>query len=280
MYLSKHFPEVVMEKNIIQKVVSSLNVKKGKYRLIPHKEGWLKFLEDGDLVFEPSELRQIIEKVINEFPPRGDKLLYLRNRCNFTVTTDYKAYRPEEALERFITISNSGKFYNQVPIGGKKESIDIGIEESESSFVFVELKPWSSTNSPLYAIVESLKNLIEYRKIHENKIKHHEDCKHYDDVNLIILAPQSYYQSYGLINSAKDKINFVKKALNDLSSEFNTNIALRELTLKEDDFLNKLKMICEKQNIVKQQSISISKDDAIPELARDKWELLVSSDKK
>jgi len=186
-----------MEKNILQKAISSLNVKKGKYRLIPHKEGWLKFLEDGDLVFKPSELRQIIEKVINEFPPGGNKLLYLRNRCNFTVTAEYKAYRPEEALERFITISNSGKFYNQVPIGGKKESIDIGIEESESRFVFVELKPWSSTNSPLYAIVESLKNLILYRIIHRNNITHDKNCKHYKHIDLIILAPSFYYQDYG-----------------------------------------------------------------------------------
>jgi len=269
-----------MEENILKEVISKLKVEKDGYRRIPHKKGWLEFLEDGDLVFTPCELHQTLRQVINEFPPRGNKILYQRNRCNFTVTKERKAYRTEEALERFITTSNPGKYFNQVPIGGGKESIDIGIEENESKFIFVELKPWSSTNSPLYAIVESLKNLIEYRIVHENKIKHYEDCKHYKEVDLIILAPETYYHDYGLIESTEDKISKVKKVLNDLSSEFNTNIALMALTLKEDDFLNKLRMICEEQNIVEQKSISISKSDIIPELARDEWELLVSSDKK
>ena len=267
-------------KNILAEVIAKLKSEKDGYCRITHKNGWLGFLKDGDLVFNPHELHQILRQAINEFPPRGDKLFFLRRRDNFTVTIEKKAYRPEEAFERFITASNLGKFYNQVPIGGKKESIDIGIEENESRFVFIELKPWSSTNSPLYAIIESLKNLIEYRIIHENKIKHHEDCKHYNEVNLIILAPQSYYKDYGLIDSAEDMISIVKKALNDLSSEFHTNISLMALTLKEEDFFDKCRKICEEQNIDKQQSITISKSDAIPALARDQWKLLISSDKK
>ncbi|MBN1365911.1 MAG: hypothetical protein JW976_13975 [Syntrophaceae bacterium] len=269
-----------MVKDIIKGVNSRLNAKKEKYNLISHKKGWLKFLADGNLGFMPGDLHRILREVINEFPPNGNKLLHQRKRYNFTVTVEKKAYRPEEALERFITTSNSGKFYNQVPIGGKKESVDIGIEENESKFVFVELKPWTSTNSPLYAIVESLKNLIEYRIIHENGITHHKDCKHYENINLIILAPQSYYQDYGLTEEAQDKISKVEKALNDLSREFRTNISLMALTLKEENFLDKLGKICEEQKVEKLQSISITKKDAISELARGKWKLLVSSEMK
>lgn len=265
-------------KDILKNVISELKSEKVGYCRIKHKKGWLGFLDDGDLFFKPSELHQILRQVINAFPPNGAKLLYQRNRYNFTVTDEKKAYRPEEALERFITASNPDNYFNQIPIGGKKESIDIGIEENKSRFIFVELKPWSSTNSPLFAIVESLKNLIEYRIIHENKIKHHENCKHYDEVNLIILAPQSYYSAYGLIDKSEDKIKIFKKALNDLSYEFHTNITLMALTLKEEDFFDKCRRICEAQNIDKQQSITISKSDAIPELARDQWKLLVSSD--
>lgn len=268
-----------MEKNILAEVISKLNVKKDRFAIIPHKKGWLKFLEDGDLVFKPSELHRILRQVINEVPPNGEKLLYLRKRCNFTVIEE-KPYRPEEALERFITTSNPNKYFNQVPIGGKKESIDIGIEENESRYVFVELKPWSSTNSPLYAIVESLKNLIEYRVIHEDKIKHHVCCKHHNEVDLIILAPESYYRDYGLIESAEYKIRFVKKALNDLSSEFKTNISLMMLPIEKDVFFNKCSRICKEQNIEKRESICISEVDVIPGLARDQWKLLVSSDKK
>lgn len=265
-------------KDILKEVISELKSEKDGYCRIKHKKGWLEFLDDGDLIFKPSELHQILRKVINEFPPNGDKLLCQRKRDKFTVTVEKKAYRPEEALERFITTSNPDNYFNQIPIGGKKESIDMGIEESESRFVFIELKPWSSTNSPLYAIVESLKNLIEYRIIHENKIKHHESCKHYDVVSLMILAPQPYYSDYGLIDRSEDKIKILKKALNDFSYEFHTNITLMALTLKEEDFFDKCRRICEAQNIDKQQSITISKSDAIPELTRDRWKLLASSD--
>ena len=89
----------------------------------------------------------------------------------FTIKKDKKPYRAEEALERFIIISNADNIYNQIPVGGGKESIDIGIKESDSKFKFVELKSWRSNNSPIYAIVESLKNLIEYRIIIEREIK-------------------------------------------------------------------------------------------------------------
>lgn len=266
-----------MEKNIFKETIKRLNAKKNGYSLVTHKQGWLNFLEDGDLVFKPSELHQILRQVINELPPKGEKLLHQRNRCNFTVTNGKTPYRTEEALERFITASNSDKFFNQVPIGGKKESIDIGIEENDMKFVFVELKPWSSTNSPLYAVVESLKNLMEYRIIHENNITHHKDCKHYNDVDLIVLAPLSYYKDYNLTEGEQDKISKVKKALNDLSNEFNTNISLMAITFTKDDFWDKLKIICEEKKVSKQQSISIIKSDAIRELARDQWKQLVSS---
>jgi len=266
-----------MEKDILKEVISRLNVTKGNYRIIPHKKGWLKFLEDGDLVFKPSELHEILRQVINQNPPRGDKLFYLRKVNHFTVTDEKEAYRPEEALERFITTSNPDNFYNQVPIGGGKESIDIGIEENETKFIFVELKPWSSTNSPLYAVVESFKNLVEYRIIHEKRIPHHEHYKHYENIDLIVLAPLSYYHDYSLTENTKDK---VKNVLNAFSREFDTNISLMSLTLEKEDFGNKLRKICEEQKVEEQQSISISKSDAISELARDKWKLLVSSDIK
>jgi len=266
-----------MEKNIFKETIKRLNAKKNGYSLVTHKQGWLNFLQDGDLVFKPSELHQILRKVIQEFQPKGEKLLHQRNRDNFTVTDGKTPYRPEEALERFITASNSDKFFNQVPIGGGKESIDIVINENNVKYVFVELKPWSNTNSPLYAIVESLKNLMEYRMIHKNNITHNKDCKHYNDVDLMILAPLSYYQHYDLTEGEQDKISKVQKALNDLSNEFNTNISLMALTLTQDDFLDKLKRICEENKVSKQQIISITKSDAISELARDQWRRLVSS---
>jgi hypothetical protein len=268
-------------KDLIKKVIADLKSDKDGFCRITHKEGWFGFLADGDLVFNPGELHQKLRQIIDtaNMRPRGDKLLFLRTRNNFTVMLNKTPYRTEEALERFITTSNSKYFFNQIPIGGGKESIDIGIEENDARFVFVELKPWSNSNSPLYALVESLKNLIEYRIIKERNLKYDRNFKDYREVNLIVLAPYSYYRTYGLIDSSEAKIGVVKKALNDLSAEFDTNISLMELSIKEEDFDDRCKKICEEQNIEEWQSIFISKMDAMPELARDQWKLLVASDR-
>jgi len=263
------------KKDVIKKVIADLKTEKDSYCRITHKKGWLGFLEDGDLVFTPGELHQVLQRVMKEHPPRGEKLFCLRKRDTFTVTNERKPYRPEEALERFIVVSNSKKFYGQVPIGGGKESIDIGIkEESGEKFMFVELKPWRSTNTPLYATVESLKNLMEYRFILENE---NENVPRFKEVDLIVLAPQFYWDDYRLNESGG--LKKMKRALNDLSAEFNTNIALMALPIEEKDFLDKCRKICEQRGIEKQQPITISEADAIPELSRDQWKLLVASDK-
>lgn len=280
----------VPRKDILNKVILKLKSEKDDFFRVDSKESWLNYLETGNLVFTPYELHEILKEVINEFPPNGDKLFYLRKRCNFHVK-DKKACRPEEALERFIIVSNPGDLFNQIPIGGRKESIDIGIkEENDSRFVFIELKPWRSNNSPLYAIVESLKNLIEYRAIQNDErkaIKRHKYFKDYDDkVDLIVLAPESYYRDHGMIDKSKgqylqDKISVVRKALNDFSSEFRTNMSLRILPLDKKYFDDECSKVCAKYKKTEgKQNIVITNDDSILELARDKWKLLVSSDIK
>jgi len=154
-------------KNIMKRIIAATDSEKDGYCRIKQKRGWLDFLEDAELPFSPQDLHNTLWKIIDtgQNRPRGDKLLYLRKRNNFTITKDKKPYRTEEALERFIIRSNTDDFFNQVPIGGKKESIDIGIREGNSKITFVELKSWRSSDSPIYAIVESLKNLIQYRII-------------------------------------------------------------------------------------------------------------------
>ncbi len=149
-------------KDILREVISRLHSHKNGYCRITHKQGWLGYLQDGDLVFTLQELHQTLRKVIDsdQMRPKGNKLFCLRRKYNFTIKADKAPYRTEEALERFIAVSNADNFYNQIPIGGGKESIDIGIKENDSKFTFVELKPWSSTNPPFYAVIESLKNLM------------------------------------------------------------------------------------------------------------------------
>jgi len=270
------------KKNILKKVISKLKSEKNGYCKIRHKRGWLDFLEDGDLFFSPSELKRILEDTIRQenCMPEGNKLFLLRRRYEFTIKTDKSPFRIEEALERFIIASNANKFSNQVPIGGGKESIDIGIKENESEFTFVELKPWRSSNSPMYAIVESLKNLVEFRAIPKSKIKTRPVPK---KINLIVLAPWSYFQAYGLVGLNRkchsDKISVLKKTLNDLSLEFETNISLMALPLDQGTFNDVCGKIYDRKGITEQTKIRISRKDAFPELKRNRWKLLVSSDK-
>ena len=271
--------------NILNEVISRLKSENDDCCRIMHKRGWLDFLEGGDMVFTPHELKDVLRDIIGQRPPRGEKLIFLDRHYTFHVMSDKTPDRPEEALERFIVVSNRGKFFNQVPIGGRRESLDIGIEENDSRFVFVEVKSWSSkksrTNPPLYAVVQSLKNLIQYRIIHQEQIKHHQDCKHYNEVDLIVLAPESYYRDYRLIDNRtglrrEDMIGIVKKALNDLSSEFNTNIAFMVLNISKED----INIQCQSLKPNEHNIVELSEINSIPELARDQWKPLVSSDKK
>lgn len=267
-------------KDILNELIEQLHTRRTNYCTLKHKRGWLEYLDDGDLVFSPIELQETLRQIIDKKGkrPRGDRLFSLHRKTSFTVKEDKTPYRPEEALERFIIVSNSDNFYNQIPIGGGKESIDIGIKEDDSRFIFVELKPWRSSNSPLYAIVESLKNLVEYRIIHERKIK---DIPAYKEVELYVLAPEEYYQSYRLIDEQKtylkDKLSILKETLDNISSEFQTNIFLMALQQDLDSFLTVCKKLCEKNKITGQRTVSVSERDAIANLVKNKWKLLVSS---
>jgi len=271
-------------KDILKEVISRIEPEKNDYCRIRHKKGWIEYLEDGDLIFAPDELHRTLRRVIDtkENRPRGDKLLFLRNTRNtnpqYTAREDGTPYRPEEALERFIIVSNPDNFYYQVPIGGRKESVDMGIKEGKSKFIFVELKPWDSVNSPLYAIVESLKNFIEYRIILERKIATNNT---FDEVELLILAPKEYYKAYNLIDDTgkyrAEKISIVRVTLNKLSSEFQVRISLMALQLDKDSFFRSCKRLYQNKKLSGQKKVSVLGADPIPNLARNDWKLVVSS---
>jgi len=267
-------------KDILNEVILHLNSEKGEYCRIKHKKGWLGYLEDGDIVFKPKELHEILRKVIDKEGnrPKGEKLFHLEKKFNFTITKDKRPYRTEEALERFIIVSNAGNFHNQIPVGGGKESIDIGVKESESKFIFVELKPWMSKNSPLYAIVESLKNLIEYRIILERKIK---NIQRFKEIEILVLAPLEYYQRYGFINRSgkkdESRIDTVSKTLNDLGLEFNVKISCRILHIDRHRFNDTCRRLYNELGVIGQSSISVPKEYSIDSLKIDNWEILVAS---
>lgn len=259
-------------KSNLQQVISSLNSVKDGYCRVTHKRGWLDFLKDGDLVFTPRELHEKLWEVIDSESnrPKGQRLFWLRKRYNFTMMPDKRPYRTEEALERFIVVSNGDNFFGQIPIGGGKESIDIGIKESDTKFVFVELKPWESKNSPLYAIIEILKNLVEYRVIIKRNLA---DVPRWSEVELVVLAPCQYYQRWKLDN--EPYIAVLKPRISELSKEFQTRISFMALDMEKNSFLAACRRIYEDHGLDGKVEMTVSNQDSIQELVRGNWRLVL-----
>jgi len=271
-------------KTLLDEIILKLDARKNGYCRITHLKGWREYLEDGDMVFTPHDLHESLLQIINRNPPRGEMLLYPRKKNNFTVISGDKPGKPEEALERFITLSNPGNYYNQFPLRGRRESSDIAILNNVSKHVLIELKPWHSNNSPLYALIESLKNLITYRTFRVKNINYHRNFIHFNEADLNLLAPMSYYQDYCLIDSSGSPIlsnvQVVKTSLDDLSAEFKSDITFLVLPLEESLFYERCRKACDKYKMTnRKETIYIREEDAMPELKRDKWQLLVSSNR-
>lgn len=206
---------------------------------ISHQRLWKEYLKGEKLLFSAKELHDAMQKIVNTPSnlPRGEKLLHLHQKLRFTLKKDKTPGRPEEALERFIIVSNGDDMFNQVPIGGGKESIDIVIRHNEESYEFVELKPWDSKNSPIYALVEGLKNLLQYRAIVKHKLQRIDQQW---NVHLSIAAPEEYFKKFLLLNESaspiKENITTAAKLLDDLAKEFDTAIAIYSLAVNRADF--------------------------------------------
>jgi hypothetical protein len=130
----------------------------------------------------------------------------------------------------------------------------------------VELKPWESLNSPLYAIIESLKNLVEYRVILERNLA---DVPRFREIELLVLAPFQYYRSWRLDNEMD--IAVLKTIIGKLSQEFQTRISLGALKIGKILFLEECKRIYEGQGLTGQVKMTISKTDSIMGLVRAEW---------
>ena len=277
------------EKDIMEQIFDRFDPTIKNYSLFRKKKGWLNYLrEDMELPFKPENLKNLLFELLakKENSPRGKMLFKLRQRYEFTTHPDRTPWRPEEALERFIVVSNKDDFFGQVPIRGGKGSIDIGIKEGDAKLIFVELKSWKSGDSPLYAVLESLKNLVLYRIISENKDK----CPSYatvpifNDVELVILAPEAYHRTYRLTsqpeNESRKNLAKVRELLNEIANVFGVKISLMSLQLSEDKFLAYCKQAFDVKNRIGPKRlpvVTLEGSISTPELKRDQWQLLVAS---
>lgn len=145
-----------------------------------------------------------------------------------------KIGRPEEALERYIVMTNDNEFNNQYPLSSGKENIDLVINnKNNNKITLIELKPWQFGRDPLYALLEIFKNFLRFKCIPGNS----SDEKNY---NLMILAPLDYYQNYQLYNDNKinDKATeIIINLLNTLKNIFNvSSIKYQYLNIDLKDF--------------------------------------------
>ncbi len=269
-----------MSKSVMKQIIDYFSGPPLSKQGVNHKHLWLEYLQTGNLPFTPKELHRAIQDIVDkpENRPKGEKLLHFRKRYNFTLKEDKTPYRPEEALERFVIASNGDRFFNQVPVGGGKESIDIVIRHGTDSVEFVELKPWNSNDSPLYAIIEGLKNLIEYRVIVERQIKEFERPW---KVNISLLAPRGYYRNFLLLDDSDagihENILRATELLDGLAEEFDTRLSIFSLVLTADSFNQACSRIYDRQGLVGQQIASVTEDDNINSLEYSNWAELVSS---
>jgi len=269
-----------MSKSVMQQLIGHFNESSLSKWRIDHKRLWMEYLKTGKLPFTPKELHTTIQEIANqpENRPRGEKLLHFHKKNRFTLKEDKTPYRPEEALERFIVASNEDNFFNQVPVGGGKESIDLVVRHSMDLVEFIELNPWNSGDSPLYALVESLKNLVEYRVIVERKIK---EIDVPWKVDISMLAPRQYYQNFFLLDASdsgiEENISRSINLLNELATEFNTNVSIYSLTLGNDSFRQACSQIYDHHDLTGQQIASVNEKDGINSLNRSNWAELASS---
>ena len=231
---------------------------------------WLALVDHGIRPCDPHTISDKLQELtkLDEYQPKGEKLLCLRSRDKFTLLPSMKPGRPEEALERLIVHSNPEALFGQMPIRGGKESVDI-VRLKNKVGTLIELKPWRSSNSPLYAILEGLKNLTYFNLL---KNMGHHRCENFEHVNLMVLAPVDYYRSYHLI-SEHGRLNIhphVKEYVKAVASHFQTRIQFSGLNWKEAELLNVCKEICPtppKENV----TISVSEYPRVEALLEKNW---------
>jgi hypothetical protein len=208
-----------------------------------HEKTWRALPDEGIWPCDPEKLSNKLQDLLclDEYQPKGERLLHLTPRDKFTLLPSMKPMRPEEALERLIVQSNLGTTYGQMPTCGRKEGVDI-VHLKNKVGTFIELKSWRNKDTPLFATLEGIKNL-GYFNVLKSKKDHR--CKKFLRVNLMVLAPFDYYQKHYLLNKSGKvhNLSLVKKYIESLSETFKTNIQIFALNWDEEDLLEVCKEI-------------------------------------
>ena len=216
--------------NTIQDFLTQLPfpVKRCPFRSL---SGWKKFLAGEKLEVTIKTLQEALVRSNQKYPPRGKKLGMLRRTLDFTVDGNGVPFRTEEALERFICAANP-ECRNQIPVGGKKESVDLAVLNITGGIkTLIELKPWKSQNTPLYAVIEVLKNALKFADIPGN-FSTKPKCT--------VLALATYYQRH-FAHATAEGLDRFEAFAQDLASAFGSEIDLLTFSLEWEEFLEACK---------------------------------------
>ncbi len=154
-----------------------------------------------------------------------------------------------------------------VPDGGH---IDIYCE-NENECNLIELKQWENQgNSPLYSIIEILKNYYLLLKRNDDAINNCISIKNLRHINLIVLAPKKYYEDYGfnkqeyehswaLLSKFMDKLSPKIKSQEKRNPQI--KIKLAYLNYTDNDYKNLTQKIWE--NLTTKQKEDFAKNNEI-----------------
>ena len=198
----------------------SFDYKSIKYDLdVTHKSFFNSIADVGEKLINVDNVIEKIKEYQKTITYTNENLK--RNDYNFTHSDRNK----ETSIERFISAYDKN-YSHQYPFEGK-EQIDLIRKNAENIEEIIELKHEDGGDSPLYALIEIVKNYYLLKSKYNHNVK-----------ELTILAPKEYFDTYFKKNYVKDKeklkkefFKIVKNFENKLKEEFNSDIKINLKTL-------------------------------------------------
>ena len=207
------------------------------FRWIDTKTGWNKLEKGGETVDNIIEaIRkhkwETLETSSNDMSQNDrEKSLVTLVRNSQKSDKPPWFYRGEEALERLIYAFNSNYGYTYQFGCNDKELIDLVCPKIKPN-ILIELKPWESDNSPMYGVVEILKNYHLYKNFVSNT----------PPITLILLAPLEYYEKY---KDNRDVFLTLVSRINADVLKDGVQLKVQYIDVKENDFLNCVKKLAD-----------------------------------
>lgn len=240
-------------------------------RIFKVKTGW-----NNLFILNDEGIEIFAEKIANI---KFDKTVILKESNDYikqTIKSEFNVTKskvgvPENNLERLIALvneNNTTKIINQFPTpdGGHIDLVYVKDDELN----IIELKQWENgSNNPLYALVELIKN---YKLLYDEKNSNVRDYFEinspdtYKNVNLILLAPQTYYNDYYCEKSLKSFFKLIENVKMNLSKKINLNIYIKSIVdfsrhdfepivrkkIKKDYFTNNKYMLLDWKNLLQE----------------------------